>query len=497
MKKFLVVLLLLVSSGCAHSDAPIGTTPLKNDTSPALPTSEFETKLSEADALGDNAEALVLLHELAQQSLSRSQTEALRAKVDDIVWHKLSDSSVETLLSQLPNDSMVWSTIAHRKLGQTLATDDLQGATKIGARIRSSGRPSEGELATLLERLDELTGANPQAVGVLLPLSGRGRDVGKQILQGIQVAARFSPQSTHSVELIVNDTEGQNLSDIIAAMVQQQRVIAIIGPASRRSAQQAADIADSYGVPILTFTTDEKITSDHQSAFRFFMSFEEEIDALVQAASKRTSRIAILYPDHAFGRLLRTSLHTAVAKLGTTPCFEQAYEPGTSSFVEAVRTLKDVDCGALIMAGRPTSNAILAATLASEAFDKDFQLLVPSTGWSDTLISTSSRYVQDALVTRPYVHNDASDLHQRFVDAYRSEFGQTPNAFAAYGFDAFRLVASRLSNGDDSRKSLHKGLMGTTASDPLLSFGGLSPQKTPASIRAIYRVKGKALHRLP
>ena len=491
----------VVVGGCGHSDMPVGTTSLSTSastsisTQDAMPRVDFDAALAEARSKGDDPAAVLDLHGLIGKPLSESQRKATHATVEDIVWHSLTDATTRQLYSELPDSSRSWSIVSHRLLGQSLAADDLQTATDIGARIRASGRKTEGELRRLLERVDDLNGANPSAIGVLLPLSGRGHDVGQQILQGIKIAARLSDADNQSIELIVEDAEAQapDVAVAVAKMVREHRVISILGPASRKSSRQAAAAADRFGVPILTFTPDEKVTEMHDQAFRFFMSFEEEVEALVQAASTKTSRIAILYPDHAYGKLIASALSRALKKIGAEPCHKEAYEAGTSSFVDQVRAIKEKKCAALLMADRPTTTAILSATVATEDLPKDFQLLILSIGYSDTLAATSSRYLQGALVARPYVHDDTSELHREFVNAHRAEYGQSPSSFAAHGFDAYRLVKRHIADGDASRRSLSKSLRGAIAKDTLLSFGGLNAEKRPAALHVVYKVQGKTL----
>ena len=478
--------------GCIKSDS--GTVPSRPQDGPPVDQARATAIIDAALETQDDPAAVRSLDQLLTSPLGADQRARAKQAINTLVWNKLSDPTVQGLYDELPHNGDAWPVVAHRSLSQALASDNVARATEIATDLRTSGQPIDAALRESLDRVDALNEASPNTVGVLLPLSGRGRDVGRAVLQGMQTAARLFTDSGQPIELVVRDSGGpiENVSPAVDALVDEHRVVAIVGPVAWRRAQTATRAADRAGVPIVTLSAEHSVSTLSEQGFRYFISLQEEIGALVARAEGRP--IALMYPDDAYGRRVATALRAEVAKRGAALCFEQSYEAGTTAFAEGVAALKESRCGALLLADRASANAILSATLAVE--DLALTLLVPSTGFSSSLLRTSSRYMQGAWVVRHYVHDPNNPHHRSFFDAYRDEYGMDPGAFAAHGFDVYRLIASFLRDGQTTRKRLATALLGSHINDPLLSFGGLSEQRVPSAVETtLYRVQDSVLVR--
>ena len=177
----------------------------------------------------------------------------------------------------------------------------------------------DGLMSVAVARADEFLHGNPYAVGALLPLSGRGREVGRQLLQGMQLAQL----DEGGPELVVEDTGGDTTKTRAAmdTLVGDRGVIAVLGPVGTRTTEAAAEGARRSGVPLLSFSTSDSVTSAGNQVFRLMYSPRDELGALVRSARSRgLSRFIILYPNHGYGRTMERLFDQEVAAAGGVAC---------------------------------------------------------------------------------------------------------------------------------------------------------------------------------
>ena len=68
--------------------------------------------------------------------------------------------------------------------------------------------------------------------------------------------------------------------------------------------------------------------------------------------------------------------------------------------------------------------------------------------------------------------------------------------FAAYGYDAYRLISNTLRQGNQTREALSEALESGASLTPVTSMGAFSSARTPARPPQLYRVRGSLLESL-
>ena len=67
---------------------------------------------------------------------------------------------------------------------------------------------------------------------------------------------------------------------------------------------------------------------------------------------------------------------------------------------------------------------------------------------SDSLISSTSDYLQGAMFPVGFYKNSDSKNVKDFVRLYRNAYGEDPGILAATGFDTIKMIKSLMSDGD-------------------------------------------------
>jgi ABC-type branched-subunit amino acid transport system substrate-binding protein len=296
----------------------------------------WDTAVITAEQTTSAAVALRVLDALFERGGAPPDPQRADAAVDLLV-QKLTIEETAALFDELRAGALPHVVVSMRLLSHGLATQDADLVVRTSDALRASESMADPAVTMLVARADEFLHGNPYVLGALLPLSGRGREVGRQLLQGMQLASL----DEGGPELAVEDTAGDPTKTVAAvdALIGDQRVVAVLGPVGSRTTEAAAESTRRAGVPLLSFSASEEVTSAGEQVFRFLYGPRDELTALVgKARARGLSRFVILYPDHGYGRTMERLFDQEVAAAGGVYCEGVAYPPGTKSFVDYVRT---------------------------------------------------------------------------------------------------------------------------------------------------------------
>ena len=468
-------------------------------------TQLWETVVAASEQTTNAVTGLVVMDTLFASGAAAPDPQRASAALD-LLAQKVTIEEAAVLFEELRPGAPPQVAVSMRLLEHALEAQDAEAVARNADALRASASMEVPAVAMLVARADEFLHGNPYVVGALLPLSGRGREVGRQLLQGMQLARL----DEGGPELVVEDTGGDPRKAIAAvdAMIGDQRVIAVLGPVSSRTTEAAADATRRAGVPLVSFSASEEITSAGDEVFRVLYSPRDELTAMVQQARRRGwSRFVILYPDHGYGRTMERLFDQEVAAAGGVSCEGVPYPPGTKSFADYVRTVLETSCDVILFADVADQVALIAPTFAAEGawsiragplpehVEREIHFLLPSPSWSPTLLRRTQRYLQGALIALPFYGASETTLNQHFRTAYETRYGSAPEAFAAYGYDAYRLISAALRQGHQTRQSLSDALKAGSRITPVTAVDGLSSERAPAHPPHVYEVRGDLLER--
>ncbi len=421
-----------------------------------------------------------------------------------LLAQKLTIEEATVLFEELRAGALPHVAVSTRLLTHALETQDAEWVVRASDALRASDSTEDPEVTVLVARADEFLHGNPYVVGALLPLSGRGREVGRQLLQGMQLAAL----NEGGPEIAVEDTAGEpaRTTAAVESLIGDQRVVAVLGPVGSKTTEAAAVSARRAGVPLLSFSASEGTTDAGDQVFRFLYSPRDELSALIgKARAQGLSRFVILYPDHGYGRTMERLFDQEVAAAGGVYCEGVAYPPGTKSFVEYVRTVLGTTCDVVLFADVADQVALITPTFAAEGAwsiaggtlpehaEREVHFLLPSLSWSSKLVGRAQRYLQGALVALPFYGASDTALNQHFRTAYESRYGRAPQMFAAYGYDAYRMISATLRQGHQTRQALTDALRNGSGVAPVTSMDAFSSERTPAHPPQVYEIRGGLL----
>ena len=470
----------------------------------------LQTLGAAAERTGDHVAAVEAYDTLLAAAVPDDDRELARARLAEVI-PSLGPDEAYLLHGRLRRDGETWSMVTRKAARSAFTAGDLGRVGELIRALESMRVPLDEELRAMALRAERTGHVQGRAVGAILPLSGRGREVGQNALQGLMLAARLpmeGPASETTPQLHFRDSGGDpaRARTAVDDLATLHQVVAIVGPVSGEAARAAAERAAELGVPLLALSPDGTLVERGDRVFRFFSGPEEEARALVAAARQRgATRFAALLPAHGYGRAMTLAMQRAAEAAGASWAGSVEYEAEATSFGEPIDRLTRLAFDALLVPDGGRRIALVAPALAAKGLwssgsdasrGRKVQLLFPSPALEDSLASSSGRYLQGALFAAQFHAASATGEGAAFVESYRARFGKAPDAYAAAAYDAFRLVA-RAAEATRRADEVDRGRVATwlgrsagfaTAS----SVGGLAANRQPASLPRVVELRGDA-----
>ena len=410
---------------------------------------------------------------------------------------------------------------------QTLAKDLVQ-------RFPSSRFSKDA--SALVAHLQARVQTDPKVVGVILPLTGEFAAYGKRALTAVRLAFNLSalPESEPEPELdeatgemvvrkkpvesltgtlttplglklVIKDSAGKSdkAQAAVAALVEQDHAIAILGDILVDTSLPIALAAEDYGVPVLSLSRREGVPEAGPWSFRLGLTPRKQARALAEFAvdGLKMKRFAIMYPKHSFGVELMNEFWNELSARQAEITAIESYSHDQTTFTNEAKSL--VGRGTSGMGGREVAECretarvieneyrrkkalegcndrarpivdfealfipdgyravsfVVPALIAEdvlltnnkntvEAYKKatsndkirSVQLLGPST-WNDPDIATRlGRQVDGAVFIDGFDSFDQTPLVQNFVEGFQNAARSRPALVEAQTYDGARLL---------------------------------------------------------
>jgi ABC-type branched-subunit amino acid transport system substrate-binding protein len=201
------------------------------------------------------------------------------------------------------------------------------------------------------KRLDSAVPVDAQSLGLLVPKSGPLAAYGQQVQQGVELAIAAANEGRPEAErfkLIVVDEGGSTQSAYQAALglIEQQKVLCLLGPLSSDAAQGLMPLLAGRRVPLFSPSASRPDLAGASPWFFRNTLIPPRLAAAVAdhaVIARKLTRVAALVPDTPFGQALGAAFSARVAELGGAVPLSLTYAPGTRDFKPQVLGLGGVD----------------------------------------------------------------------------------------------------------------------------------------------------------
>ena len=335
-----------------------------------------------------------------------------------------------------------------------MAVIALALAVALGActesRVAGTGAPvqlRDPDLAPVEPIVDPYGRSNPSRtrVALLLPLSGRGSEIGQALLNAAQMAVFDAGDD--NFELVPRDTGGtpQGAAEAARLAIGDGAQL-ILGPFFGTSVSDVREVAELAGINVVAFTSDRTVAGRNV----FVMGFVPagDVEQIVRYSSSQGHfNFAALAPNNPYGQTVVAALEESAASVGATVQRVEFYDPNSADQSASVEAIAEpglfgtVEYDAILI---PETGLKLRALAAMLPFFDVTNVQILGTGiWDGAELG-----LEPDLVGSWYAAPQP-ELRTEFERRYRTLFGQPSPRLATLAYDAVALAAAlnRMSAG--------------------------------------------------
>ena len=331
-------------------------------------------------------------------------------------------------------------------------------------------------LATVLLTLaltltTSLSNAQTIKIGEVDPLTGGVSQFGIGCHQGFVLAFEQVDAEGgilgQKVELVTEDDQskpGQSAT-AVRKLITQDKVIAILGDATSSATLEAAPIAQSDKIPMLTPTaTNPRITQVGDFIFRvcFLDEFQGRVLARFAREKLKAQKIFTLTDvKQDYSVDLLKFFKEEFTKLGGTIVGEQSYSTGDTDFRAQLTPIRAVKPDAVYVPGYYQEVALIVRQGRQIGLTMPF---IGCDGWANqALLAIGGKAIDGCFFTNHFSPDDQSPVVKSFVAKYQERYGVLPDTFSALGYDAARLLSAAIQRAGSSDSQAVRDALAKTA----------------------------------
>ena len=300
-------------------------------------------------------------------------------------------------------------------------------------------------------------------IGANLELSGAVASYGSSINEGAKLAIEEINAdggiNGKEIEYVPVDNKSDNAEAVTAAirLAEQEKVVAMLGPATSGNATAIVQTADQFKVPMVTASgTAETVTVNddgkvNEYAFRtcFIDPFQGIVAANFASEELKAKNVAI-YMDSTsdYAKGLAASFKKQIEENGGKVVIEEAYVTDDVDFKSTLTNIKSANPDFVFIPGYYEEVGLIVKQARDLGIDVP---LMGADGWdSPTLVDLAGAdALNNTYITNHYSSGDTDPKIQEFVAAFEAEYSQQPNAFHALGYDTVYYLKDAIERAGD------------------------------------------------
>jgi len=289
-------------------------------------------------------------------------------------------------------------------------------------------------------------------VGYYGDLTGRTSNFGQSTKKGVEIAAdelnKAGGINGRQIRILSEDDEGrpEKAATVVTKLIDQDRVIALLGEVASGNSLAAAPKAQAAHVPMISpSSTNPAVTQVGDYIFRvcFIDPFQGEVMAKFAANTLKAKKAAIMLDFNSpYSRGLTEFFEASFTRLGGQIVNKQSYTQGDRDYKGQLTAIRSTSPDVIYVPGYYGEVGVIA----KQAQQLDIRVpLLGGDGWDATqLWDLGGNALNGDFISNHYSVDDPSPAIQKFVVDYRARYGTVPDALAALGYDAMRVLADSI-----------------------------------------------------
>lgn len=264
----------------------------------------------------------------------------------------------------------------------------------------------------------------------------------------------------YRITLVIEDDQKKPEEAAAAAtrLINQQNVVAIVGPLFSGTALAAGQVAENARVPLIAIkATNPNVTADRHYVFRVCFNDRLQGQALARflRVNQGYSYAGILYDvSDAFNKTLSNSFKESFEQAGGQVLGEETYTTDTTDFSSYVGRFTSPNLQVVFLPDYPVRAQVQVKQLRAGGVQAVF---ASGDAWDG--IDVTIPELEGAYYSTHWVPELTTPASQAFVKTYQEAYGEPPNPVAALSYDALSLIVAAIrAQGKVSPEGITQGL---------------------------------------
>lgn len=328
---------------------------------------------------------------------------------------------------------MALALVATCAIGCGGGTDEDQEAYKIGALFSTTGAqsnlgvPEEYTVEMLVDKINDAGGING-----------------------------------HPLEVIIynDETDSTKCATLANKLIEQDEVLAIIGPTGTGNSMAIIDIVTTAQIPLVSCAAGASITSPVEERYWVFKTPQTDkqvvTEIYVYLQSIGVTKVAIITSTSGFGQGGKTYLESEAATYGITLVDNQTFGSDDTSMISQLTHIKGTDAEAVICWDTDKASAVVAKDMQTLQFEIPLFCShgIANQDFIDAAGDAANGVIFPAGKLLVVDEVPASDPQKDVLTEYRDEYlaeypGESISTFGGHAYDSLYLVVEALEDLDE------------------------------------------------
>ncbi|HZJ56945.1 MAG TPA: ABC transporter substrate-binding protein [Clostridia bacterium] len=317
---------------------------------------------------------------------------------------------------------------------------------------------------------------NEIKIGVNYELSGGVATYGQSSVDGIELAIKQVNEAggVDGKKIVLvkydNKSEPQEATTLANKLIDQDKVVAILGPATSGSFMSQIPVAEKSKVPVASGSaTADEVTVDgsgvKEYAFRICFNDSYQGTGMANYALNNLSKQkAVIIMDNSsdYGKGLAKNFEETFTDGGGTIVTKESFVKGDTDFNAILTSVKGEDFDVIFLSGYYEEAGLIIKQARNLGID------VPVLGADgfdspELLELAGADALNDIYFSNHYSSLDKDPLVAEFIEDFKAEYDREPDAFNALGYDLAKFVVDGIERaGKVDREALKDALAATS-----------------------------------
>lgn len=294
-------------------------------------------------------------------------------------------------------------------------------------------------------------------IGYVGFITGSGSAYGEAQKKGLELAQSELNEANKGklkIDLIIEDSAGkkENAINSVNKLINQDEVVAIIGPTLSGEMFAAGPVANEAETPIFGISnTAEGINDIGEFVFRNSLPESVAIPASLNAAVTKHNikKVAIIYANNDdFSVSGYKTMKATAESMGLEILTEETFANGDVDFSAQLTKIKDKNPDALLISSLYKEGSLIVKKA------RELGINVPIVGGNGfnnpQVVEIAGDAAEGLYVASPFSPEKQDEKVQSFVKNFQAKYNSSPDQFAAQAYDGLYIIAQSLLNVEDA-----------------------------------------------